>query len=25
MERGGVRGAIIDGVSAALRRAGELG
>jgi pyrroline-5-carboxylate reductase len=25
MERGGVRGAIIDGVSAAVRRAGELG
>ncbi len=25
MERGGVRGAIIDGVSAAMRRAGELG
>ena len=25
MERGGVRGSIIDGVSAAMRRAGELG
>ena len=25
MERAGVRGAIIDGVSAAMRRAGELG
>ena len=25
MERKGVRGAVIDGVSAAMRRAGELG